>query len=238
MTTEPTHGAPSFDCPHCGAHAQQTWPQAVLCADEGGVTTDWSSIDRSECYTCKKETVWHAQRRYSGSSGAGYSHSWMEWGILWPRERAGVPAHERLPEDLRPLYDEAREVADLSPRAAAALLRLLTETLLRQVAEAPKAKPFDLIGQLVREGKLDEQARMLAAYLRITGNNAVHPGQIDEDEDAQKRVSVMFPFVNSLVQRLIADPAEINELYEQLPEEARAAADRRDGRSSSTSESQ
>lgn len=237
MTTAPTHGASSFDCPHCGAHSQQTWAQAVFYADEHGSTTDWPAIDRSVCYSCKKETVWRGRMTHSRSASPTFGHdSRMKYRILWPRQQAGVPAHERLPEDLRPLYDEAREIADLSPRAAAALLRLLTESLLRQVAEEPKGKPFELIGQLVREKKLDDQARMLADYLRITGNNAVHPGQIDDDEDAQKRVSMMFPFVNSLVQRLIADPAEIHELYEQLPEDARAATDRRDGRPPSSSE--
>lgn len=233
MRTEPRHTAPSFDCPHCGAHSQQTWAKNVGYEDERNVSVQWSVIDRSECYSCKQETIWYAEKQYAVSApGFAAPHTRRVWQILWPRKRAGVPAHERMPEHLRPLYDEARAVADLSPRAAAALLRLLTEALLREIAGAPKGKPFELIGQLVREKKLDEQTRMLADYLRITGNNAVHPGQIteDEDEDAQKRVSMMFPFVNSLVQRLIADPAEIHELYEQLPAEAREATDRRDGR--------
>lgn len=230
MSTEPTYHSSSFTCPNCGAYAHQTWAKGVGYDEEGGASVQWTSIDRSECYSCKQEAIWHAQIRYS-TTGPGYaSRSWREWQILWPRARAGVPAHDRMPENLRPLYDEARAVADLSPRAAAALLRLLTETLLRSVAGAPNGKPFELIGQLVRDKKLDEEARMLADYLRITGNNAVHPGQIDDDEDAHKRVSMMFPFINSLVQRLIADPEELHELYEQLPAEARAAADRRDGR--------
>lgn len=235
MTTEPTHGAPSFDCPHCDAHSQQTWATTVGYEDEQNASVQWNTIDRSECYSCKQETIWHAERKYATSTpGFGAPHSWMAWQILWPRKKPGMPAHERMPEHLRSLYDEARAVSDLSPRAAAALLRLLTEALLREVAEDPTGKPFDLIGKLVREKQLDEQTRMLADYLRITGNNSVHPGQIDEgeDEDAQKRVAMMFPFINSLVQRLIADPAEINELYAQLPAGTRAAADRRDGRPS------
>lgn len=234
MTNAPTHGSPSFDCPHCGAHAQQTWPEAVFYRRAGYGDERWISVDRSECFTCGNEAIWH--RRKVAERGAlvpgGVSYR-VDWQIVWPRAQHGEPPHARMPQELLGLYDEAREVAGASPRASAALLRLLTETLLRDIAESPNGNLNDLIGQLVQEQKLDEQTRKIADYLRITGNNAVHPGQIVADDDAQRRASMMFPFVNALVQRLIADPAEIAEIYALLPEGKRQAADRRDGRSPS-----
>lgn len=227
MNTPPVRRAFTFDCPHCGALTMHEWPEGIyLDRGSGSGMVPWDRIDRAQCIACDEESIWLSEDPYSDESA---------WRLLWPAA-GGEPAHERLPADLLPLYNEARAVAAASPRAAAALLRLLTERLLRAIAGGTD-RLDDNIAALVKDGTLNDQARKLADYLRITGNDMVHPGQIDADAEAQQRAGMMFPFVNLLVNELIAKPAVIDELYQQLPESKRNAADRRDGRAFSPSES-
>lgn len=205
----------------------QEWPNAIFLQMPrlpGHGMSSWDDVDLSICIACAGESIWLKEEIGQDESA---------WRMLWPAT-GGEPAHERLPAELLSLYNEARAVAPGSPRAAAALLRLLTESLLRTITGTTDRLDSN-IAALVKDGRLNETARKLADYLRITGNDMVHPGQIDADPEAQRRVGMMFPFVNLLVDRLIAQPAIIDELYEQLPESKRDAADRRDGRPPSTS---
>lgn len=205
----------------------QEWPDNVylqMPRTPGMGMVPWDTVDLSLCIACQGESIWLKEEIGQDESS---------WRMLWPAT-GGEPAHEHLPAELLPLYNEARAVAPGSPRAAAALLRLLTESLLRTITGTTDRLDAN-IAALVKDGRLNETARKLADYLRITGNDMIHPGQIDADPEAHRRVGMMFPFVNLLVERLIAQPAIIDELYEQLPESKRDAADRRDGRPSSTS---
>jgi len=58
--------------------------------------------------------------------------------------------------------------------------------------------------------------------------NAVHPGTIDL-EDNREMASLLFQFINIIVNDMITQPKSINELYSQLPQGALEAIDRRDG---------
>jgi hypothetical protein len=60
---------------------------------------------------------------------------------------------------------------------------------------------------------------------RVTGNNAVHPGQIDtNDVDI---ASSLFPLVNVIVEYMIDMPNRISGLYEALPDSAKNAIGKR-----------
>ena len=65
--------------------------------------------------------------------------------------------------------------------------------------------------------------------LRVIGNNAVHPGQIDLKDD--KAVAMkLFQLLNLIVERRISVPKQIDELFEGLPPGAKDAIERRDGK--------
>jgi Domain of unknown function (DUF4145) len=86
----------------------------------------------------------------------------------------------------------------------------------------------DAIAKLVREG-LPAQIQQAMDILRVIGNNAVHPGEIQLDEQPEAVVS-LFALLNVVVEDRIAQPRQIEEMYETLPPEARRAIARRDER--------
>lgn len=53
--------------------------------------------------------------------------------------------------------------------------------------------------------------------IRIIGDEAVHPGQINIDDNKELAVA-MFRMMNIIVEKMILEPKEIDELYQLMPE--------------------
>src|SRR5690606_29311875 len=66
--------------------------------------------------------------------------------------------------------------------------------------------------------------------VRVVGNNAVHPGQIDVDAD-DEWLGALFMLMNLIVEQMIARPKHIQSLMAKLPSGALDAIARRDGSS-------
>ncbi|MEZ8944164.1 hypothetical protein AB4510_22065 [Vibrio sp. 10N.222.54.B12] len=69
----------------------------------------------------------------------------------------------------------------------------------------------------------------VADTVRITGNNAVHPGEMS-DEDFDFVASKLFDLINFIVKKGITEPKELEELHGKTPEAPRKAAKRQDQR--------
>ena len=100
----------AFICPYCEAFAHQSWT-----ATEYAGTTDKVGVRVARCRACKMQSIWLE----------------LEDGILiWPVALTGEPPSIDMPDAVTEIYNEARSIANYSPRAASALLRLALEALL------------------------------------------------------------------------------------------------------------
>jgi hypothetical protein len=86
----------------------------------------------------------------------------------------------------------------------------------------------DDIKSLVSKG-LPIAVQQSLDYCRVVGNNAVHPGEIDIN-DSPEIAQHLFAMINFIVEDRISRPKEIQKLYHSLPEAAREAIEKRDGR--------
>lgn len=66
--------------------------------------------------------------------------------------------------------------------------------------------------------------------LRVTGNDAVHPGQIDTDN--QETATALFGLMNYIVEQQITRPQELDAIYNALPPSKLEQIERRDASSS------
>jgi hypothetical protein len=131
-----------------------------------------------------------------------------------------------MPEDVRVDFLEAAAIVDTSPRGAAALLRLSVERLMPHLDA--KAKSINAsIGLLVAKG-LDPKIQKALDVLRVIGNEAVHPGQIDLKDDKATALK-LFDLVNIIVQALITTPNQINSMFDTLPPNALDGIQKRGG---------
>jgi Domain of unknown function (DUF4145) len=123
--------------------------------------------------------------------------------------------HELMPDEIKALYEEARQVFSISKRSSAALLRLVIQELCTM--SGGEGNIYKDIQKLVDDG-LQVHVQQALDIIRIVGNSAVHAGEIDlSDETARS----LFGLVNDIVDELIAKPkkqAQISEQYGKLPE--------------------
>jgi len=142
------------------------------------------------------------------------------------------PPSKDMPEDVARDYEEARLVSSYSPRSASALLRLSLQKLCVHLGEPGENIDTD-IRSLARKPEFGERLVKAADTLRITGNNAVHPGEMDE-ADIGRNCTGLFGLVNLIVNAGITQPKAWDAMYEDLPEKARNAAEKKDGRGGGT----
>ena len=74
---------------------------------------------------------------------------------------------------------------------------------------------------------MPEKIQKSLDIVRVIGNNAVHPGQIDLKDD-KKTVLALFELLNLIVDSMLTQPKKVNDMYKKLPETSKEAIDRRD----------
>jgi len=250
----------AFDCPHCGAFTTQYWFN--IYADELGDDNplphipngtfkgqiqedkeipeeekkflfDWYdnmatglvfiattkhyaelvyNLYISKCYNCKKITVW------------------VHDNIVFPPEKQGVQPNQDLTDDIIKDFEEARAIVGLSPRGAAALLRLCIQKLCMHLGEKGTNIDDD-ISTLVSKG-LNPLVQKSLDIVRVIGNEAVHPGVIDLNDD-RGTANRLFSLINSIADQMITHPKSVEELYGKLPEKKRKAIEKRNKKLSS-----
>lgn len=203
----PERGLEAYTCPHCGVYASQNHFSVGRFDLSGGTQHDRSEhIASTVCEHC------------------GNFSLWVDHVMVHPNRGNAPIANPAMPEDVKQDYEEAATIAALSPKAAAALLRLAIQKLCAHLGGKGKNINDD-IALLVKKG-LPEKVQQSLDIVRVVGNNAVHPGQIDVD-DAQV-VADLFALTNVIVETMISMPEKIEKLYSSLPKEALDSINKRD----------
>ena len=200
--------AKSFTCPYCGTISQQEWWAVNWSGVKFAAPADnRAPIKIGTCTHCMKHTLWVGPNMMYPVSG-----------------NAPFPNPE-MPESVKALYYEAAAIQTKSPRGAAALLRLSIQVLCKELGEKGKNINDD-IGSLVKKG-LPEVVQQSLDVVRVTGNNAVHPGQISVDDP--EVVETLFGLINVIIEYMIALPKKVSGLYATLPKAAVESINKRDG---------
>lgn len=205
---QPTVQAISFTCPHCGAIAKQDW----WIKNWQGNPYHYSenvknyAIRVGKCHSCQENSLWINDKMYYPDTG-----------------NAPFPNPE-MPKEVLKLYNEAASIQSKSPRGAAALLRLALQILCKELGESGKNINND-IASLVKKG-LPDIVQQSLDIVRVTGNDAVHPGQIDTD--SQETVHQLFDLTNVIIEYMIALPKKVSGIYSSLPSDKIKGIEERD----------
>ncbi|RVJ51262.1 DUF4145 domain-containing protein [Sinorhizobium medicae] len=227
----PSFGSEAFNCPYCAVLASQSWhrlnarhvssPETLHALGSGmpfiGDTAKTSlgdtfrlvqNLTLSACFHCSRVAVWMGET------------------LAFPEASSAPRPNQDLPEDVLKDYEEASAIVGQSPRGAAALLRLAIQKLCIHLGQAGKNINND-IGALVKAG-LDPRVQKALDVVRVVGNNAVHPGEIDVDD--LETAQTLFRLVNLIADKMITEPKHLDDVYNDLPAGVREAIERRDGK--------
>lgn len=195
----------SFNCPHCKAFSSMFWSNAGTYSNP----MQWiEDLKISRCKHCEKYSLW------------------IKDSMIYPSDISVESPNEDLPEDIKDDYLEAANILNLSPRGAAALLRLSIEKLVNHL-EVEGKDLNSKIGSLVSK-RLDPLVQKSLDIVRVIGNEAVHPGQIDIKDNPEIARS-LFRLVNMITEEMITKPNKVSALYQELiPEKQKQGIVKRD----------
>jgi len=247
MKNTPALSESSFQCPHCNIVASQHWINLdimnkyifrqiqnhhldyrpkIYASDDISISKfidihahEFSTflnnifpdeLSFSRCQSCYKKTIWFGKN------------------IIYPATTPVAPPNADMDSDIQSIYNEAASIVNNSPKGAAALLRLALQKLMVQLGEDGNNLNQN-IKNLVSKG-LHVQIQQSLDYIRVIGNNAVHPGNISLDDDRHIAIN-MFKMLNLIVEDMISKPKEINELYDEImPEDTKQHIEKRDAK--------
>lgn len=247
MDLAPKYNSDKFQCPHCNVASQQKW------FDVGSASNAASSILKHVFYDYrthirdfKQEAisdfiveVESANNRHMSEfvpngfsvatcSTCGEITLWVRREMVYPKQTSVAPPNKDMEQEIQDLYLEASTIVVDSPKGATALLRLALQLLLKQLGKSGKNINND-IKELVAEG-LSSRIQQALDLLRVVGNNAVHPGQINLD-DGKDIALKLFHVLNFIADEMITKPKELELLYaDVVPDETIQHINERDGK--------
>jgi Domain of unknown function (DUF4145) len=204
--TPPKFQEAAFHCPFCGVYARQYWMQTWF--SERGFE-HVQGLEFAHCECCGKRSFWFNRK------------------MIYPDASGIMPPNPDLLPDIQNDYNEAASIVNRSPRGSAAILRLCVQKLCKQLGE-PGKNMNDDIGSLVKKG-LNPKIQQALDVVRVVGNNAVHPGELDLKDNKDVAVQ-LFKLTNLIAEKMITEPKEVDEIYGAVvPATSKEAIKKRDG---------
>lgn len=216
--TMPEFKAKAFHCPICGTYAHMEWEQLYT---SNKTTLYYEAM----CACCKKPSLWRITEYQQDLSGSRFN---IKAELTYPDNGFAPLPEGDMPEDVKKDYIEAARIFSRSQRGAAALLRLGLQKLCKHLGQAGENINAD-VRNLAAQNILPPLVVKVADTVRITGNNAVHPGEMT-DEDFDHVASKMFDLLNFIVKKGISEPKELEALYTMTPEGPRKDAEAKDAK--------
>jgi hypothetical protein len=197
-TIKPELEKKEFNCPHCRVFSYQAWGHGASYPKTYNTIKD---LYICQCLQCNKLSFW-----YKGE-------------MVYPDLIMLPEANYDLPEDIKKIYNQAALISKKSPAASAGLLRLAIQKLCVHLGEKGKNLNDD-IKNLIEKKSLPEKIEKAFHIVRVIGNEALHPGEIDINDDEEIAFK-LFEIVNIIGDYTITQPGKIDKIYNKLPENKR-----------------
>ena len=201
---QPEFKETNYNCPHCDVLTSQYWFDMKECLN--AYNNSSNLIIEEElyvvlCHNCREKQIWYNTN------------------MVYP-DIVTVPlATEDMPESVKEIYNEAREISNKSPRATAALLRVALEKLTEELGES-KGTLNTRIGNLKNKGLSQNVINSLDSVRIIANEGGSHSGQIDlTGQDGPEIVNSLFKLINYIVDQTITKPKEADDIFNNLPQD-------------------
>lgn len=246
MVSQSEHRKESLKCPYCGVFAKQEWFNceslytAVLTQQyhffinyRTGIHSSEQKIIDGFLQSTKRNVpnilndLMPKELDLSLCHSCNNSAIWIRGEVVFPKSTPVEPPNSDLNPEVIDIYNEAAGIVIDSPKGAAALMRLALQKLLIQLGESGE-KINDDIKSLVSKG-LRATIQQAMDLVRVTGNNAVHPGEISF-HDNKGIALTLFKLLNMIADDMLTKPREVADLYNDvIPEDTKDHIAARDG---------
>lgn len=230
---EPKFNQLSFTCPHCGVLAQMEFfiPSEIKENIDIAIHNLKGYVNQQP-YTTFTENMQnitdsiHSYMRFYADYGNSFAvcqncneiSIWINQKMVYPKARLTPLPNKDLPDEIKADYEEASKIMQDSPRGACALLRLALQKLMIHLGEDRNLDKA--IKSLIDEKKIDKTLQKALDSVRVIGNSAVHPNELDVKDNVEI-ATALFKIINYISEKILSDKKEIEEIYSLLPENAK-----------------
>ena len=243
----------SFSCPHCRALARQFWFSVhadPLQADEkpfaaNAETLKTLTLNDGDEHQRDRKLKW-VERMASGrpflevhrefrsrdvqNASISYCFSCSEMGLwvgdqlVWPKGTTSLEptldASADVPED----SGKTSQTLDASPRGAAALLRVATEKLCKELGDSEQG-PRPAITPLLQE-EVDARVLKVLEAMRVIESNAMPSDHVSVRDD-RATAETLSGLVNLICEKIMIEPRQLQALYTKVREGAQNGIEQR-----------
>lgn len=199
-------------CPHCGVKSQHKYLNKINGRYEFKVVPNSNPANFSihskydsnlqdfnaiQCVVCGNYSVYHQGK------------------MIYPIASNVSKPNDDMPDNVKEIYLEARNVLNISPKSACALLRLALEMLMGEL-DVDGRTLNDKINNYCDKYNSDNRLIKACHLLRLVGNDVVHSGVLDvgDNEDIAR---AMFGILNEIVDETITKKNKMDVIFESLP---------------------
>lgn len=178
------------------------------------------------CTSYRYEGFFVENMHLSMCPNCGKVSVWLYDEIVHPQTMCGPEPEDFMPQEILNDFNEARSIVKNSPRGACALLRLCLQKLMPYLGEE-RGTLDQCIASLVSKGKIRTEIQQALDTVRVIGNEAVHPGEMNLKDDKDTAVSLM-KLLNIISTSTLGADDLIKEMYDTLPPKKRISIAKRD----------
>lgn len=194
-------------CPCSNVPTKHSWISLHPVEGEGPLVYRQFSYNKyfvSICDQCKNESLWMV-----APNGKGHR-------LIYPKELLSPKPHPEMPEAIKSVYQEARLIAEDSPRAAIALLRLCVELQARDIVHGgAENNLYENINRMIDQGCSKRTIKAMT-LCRLCGNDRLHQiREIQENENTD--VYLLFNVVNWITEENYHRSKKIDEEFAKQP---------------------
>ena len=216
MSNNPEFGKSSYACPFCHVVAHYD-VEELLHVVGSMIVDDYNNVEltygktefvSSLCPECRQSHIW--KKNHDDKTLKHITNVADHAKIIYPRSKFGPEPIEYMPETIKKIFEETREVYEISPRSAFILVRIALELLCDHL-ETKKDTLDKKIEELLITKQIDKSMKNISDIIRKIGNKYAH-SDIPKEFTDTKTIQFMLEGINHIVNKTIKQPEEIKNM--------------------------
>lgn len=122
-----------------------------------------------------------------------------------------------MTNEQKQLFNEAKDIFDISPKAAGALLRCVIERILRDKFQKDQSQ--SPLGKILSDEKvkkeLGSELIQLCNACKLIGNYAAHSSMMIYEDESKQEIELLFELINAIAEELLSKPRKRQEMLDK-----------------------
>ena len=122
-----------------------------------------------------------------------------------------------MTNEQKQLFNEAKDIFDISPKAAGALLRCVIERILRDKFQAKHSQ--SLLGTILNDANVKDELGhdiiQLCETCKLIGNDASHSSLMIYEDESKQEVELLFELINAIAEELQSKPRKRQDMLDK-----------------------